>query len=95
MEFIDGSRKDIQTVFPDNFHFFELLAKLVEEEPADVFDPLSRFQMQAIGIEKGKPFNPDERNEGSAIRSGDNRRSYRSRQHLRIALQGCFLLPGS
>jgi hypothetical protein len=61
MEFLNGSRKDIQTVFPDNFHFFELLAKLVEEEPADVFDPLSRFQMQAIGIEKGKPFNPNER----------------------------------
>jgi hypothetical protein len=61
MEFMNGSRQDIQTVFPDNFHFFELLAKLVEEEPADVFDPLSRFQMQAIGIEKGKPFNPDER----------------------------------
>ena len=61
MEFMNGSEKDIQTVFPDNFHFFELLAKLVEEEPTDVFDPLSRFQMQAIGIEKGKPFNPDER----------------------------------
>jgi hypothetical protein len=55
MEFVNGSGKEIQTVFPDNFHFFELLAKLVEEEPADVFDPLSRFQMQAIGIGKGSP----------------------------------------
>ena len=61
MEFMNGSRQGHQTVFPDNFHFFEMLAKLVEEEPAEVFDPLSRFQMQAIGIEKGKPFNPDER----------------------------------
>jgi hypothetical protein len=61
MEFINGSRQNIETVFPDNFHFFELLAKLVDEEPAEVFDPLSRFQMQSIGIEKGKPFNPDER----------------------------------
>lgn len=50
MEFLDGSRQDINTVFPDNFHFFELLAQLVDEEPLDVFGPLERFQMQAIGI---------------------------------------------
>jgi hypothetical protein len=61
MEFMNGSRQDIDTVFPDNFHFFELLAKLVDEEPRDVFGPLERFQMQAIGIEKRKPFNPDDK----------------------------------
>lgn len=59
MEFMDGSGKDIDTVFPDNFHFFELLAMLVNEEPLDVFDPTQRAMMQAIGIEKGKPFSPD------------------------------------
>jgi hypothetical protein len=31
----------------------------VNEEPAEVFTPLERFYMQAIGIEKGKPFAPD------------------------------------
>jgi hypothetical protein len=61
MEFLDGSNKPIETVFPDNFRFFELLAMLVEEEPADVFDPSERWQMQSIGIEKGKPFAPDDR----------------------------------
>jgi hypothetical protein len=64
MEFLNGSGKDINTVFPDNFHFFELLAQLVEEEPADNFGPLERSMMQAIGIEKGKPFNPDEKMKG-------------------------------
>ena len=57
---MNGSRQDIDTVFPDNFRFFELLAMLVEEEPLESFAPLERFQMQAIGIEKGKPFDPDE-----------------------------------
>jgi hypothetical protein len=61
MEFIDGSGKDIDTLFPDNFHFFELLAMLVDEEPLDSFGPLERFQMQTLGIEKGKPFRPDEK----------------------------------
>ena len=59
MQFINGSNRDIDTLFPDNVRYFELLAKLINEEPAELFDPTERAQMQAIGIEKGKPFNPD------------------------------------
>ena len=59
MEFLNGSGKAIDTIHPDTFAFFEMLAQLVNEEPAEVFTPLERFHMQAIGIEKGKPFNPD------------------------------------
>jgi hypothetical protein len=59
MEFINGSGKDIDTLFPDNFRFFELLAMLVDEEPLESFGPLERSMMQAIGIEKGNPFKPD------------------------------------
>jgi hypothetical protein len=58
MEYLNGSGKAINTVAPDTFMFFEMLAQLVNEEPADIFTPLERFYMQAIGIEKGKPFNP-------------------------------------
>ena len=61
MEFMNGSGKDIDTLFPDNFRFFELLAMLVDEEPLDNFGPLERSMMQAIGIEKGKPFKPDDK----------------------------------
>jgi hypothetical protein len=61
MEFMNGSGKSIDTVFPDNFHFFELLATLVDEEPGDIFGPFERFQMQSIGIEKGKSFRPDDK----------------------------------
>lgn len=59
MQFLTGSGKNIDTLFPDNFHFFELLAMLIDEEPLDSFDPTQRAMMQAIGIEKGKPFKPD------------------------------------
>ena len=55
---MNGSGKDIDTLFPDNFHFFELLALLVDDEPLESFGPLERSMMQAIGIEKGKPFAP-------------------------------------
>ena len=58
MEFFDGSGQAIDTVHADNFSFYEALAQLVNEEPADVFTPLERFYMESIGIVKGKPFTP-------------------------------------
>jgi hypothetical protein len=61
MHFINGSEKEIDTLFPDNFRYFELLAMLVNDEPASLFDPTERAQMREIGIEKGKPFNPDDK----------------------------------
>ena len=59
MKFLNGSGKPIDTIHSDTITFFEMLAQLVNEEPADVFTPLERFHMQALGIEKGKPFKPD------------------------------------
>lgn len=58
MEFFNSSGQAIDTVHADNFSFYEALAQLVNEEPADVFTPLERFYMESIGIVKGKPFNP-------------------------------------
>ena len=59
MEFLNGSGQPIDTIHSDNITFFEMLSQLVNEEPAEVFTPLERFTMQAIGIEKNKPFSPD------------------------------------
>ncbi|HVT89167.1 MAG TPA: DUF1254 domain-containing protein [Tepidisphaeraceae bacterium] len=61
MEFLNGSGKEVDTIHSDNFSFYEQLAQLVNEEPADLFTPLERFYMQAIGIEHGKLFKPDEK----------------------------------
>jgi hypothetical protein len=61
MQFLNGSNQNINTVFPDTLRYFELLAMLVDEEPAELFDPTERWQMQSLGIEKGKTFNPDEK----------------------------------
>ena len=59
MEFLNGSGQAIDTIHTDTIAFFEQLAVLVEEEPAEVFTPLERFYLQAVGIEKGTPFAPD------------------------------------
>jgi hypothetical protein len=59
MEFIDGSQRPIDTLFADDFSFFELLAELVRREPAELFTPLERAQLQTIGIEHDRPFRPN------------------------------------
>jgi hypothetical protein len=60
MEYLNGSGQEIDTIHTDTFAFYEQLAQIVEEEPGELFTPLERAHMQSIGIEKGKPFAPDE-----------------------------------
>src|SRR5262245_21549292 len=37
MQFLNGSHQKIDTLFPENDRFFDLLAMQVEEEPHDIF----------------------------------------------------------
>ena len=59
MTFVNGSHQEIDTIFSDSIQFFDDLAWLIEHEPHDVIPSHERFQLAAIGIEKGKPFRPD------------------------------------
>lgn len=51
----------INTIPPNTYQFWEFLNDLVQSEPAGVIGPEITGQMAAIGIVKGKPFNPDAR----------------------------------
>jgi hypothetical protein len=57
--FVDASQQPVDTLFSDDARFFDDLAWIVEREPADRFSDGDRFQLAAIGIERGKPFQPD------------------------------------
>ncbi len=59
--FIDGSGMVINTIPPNDFGHYELLNEMVQREPASALDPEIAGQFAAIGIVKGKEFNPDER----------------------------------
>ncbi len=61
MEFINVSGKEMNTVLPNDYSFFEKLHALIQQEPAHYLGPEAKGMMAAIGIEKGKPFEPDER----------------------------------
>jgi hypothetical protein len=92
MQFLNGSRQDIPIVFPGNFRFFELLAMLVEAEPLDSFTPFERYQMQAIGIQKGQPFGSDEKSKALLEECAAWRRNGAC-EHLRLASARSLLLP--
>jgi hypothetical protein len=61
MEFINGSRKSFNTIHANNYEFFEELHTVIEREPVDLLEPQLRGLFASVGIQKGKPFQPDAR----------------------------------
>ena len=60
-KFVEGSGKAFNTVPPGDYGFFEMINENVQQEPATSYDVELAGQLAAIGIVKGKPFNPDPR----------------------------------
>jgi hypothetical protein len=61
LTFVDMSSKPFNMVAPADYRFWELLDKVVQEEPTHSVDATTLGFWNAIGIRKGKPFAPDER----------------------------------
>jgi hypothetical protein len=61
MKFINGSGKYFNTIHANDYRFYEELSHVLQKEPISFLDPELRGQAAAIGIQKGKPFNPDAR----------------------------------
>lgn len=57
--FVNGSGKEIDTIFCDTYQFFEDLAAIVAYETPGAVAWQDRFQLAALGIEKHKPFKPN------------------------------------
>lgn len=68
----DGYRKPktfsmnvtINTIHPNDFQYFADLNEIIQYEPAEAFEPEQLGLLRALGIEKGKEFNPDDRMKG-------------------------------
>ncbi len=59
--FINTSGTEFNGIFPSNYQYWEYLNEVVQGEPARSSDRVSLGYFASIGIEKGKPFAPDER----------------------------------
>jgi hypothetical protein len=61
MVFPNGSGQPAEMVYPRDYSYFEGLAEFVQQEAIDSEDWSMRGMMASLGIEKGKPFQPDAR----------------------------------
>jgi hypothetical protein len=57
--FIEGSGREMNTIPPADYSFFEMLNEAVQAQPASALDPETAGHFAAIGIVKDKPFNPE------------------------------------
>jgi hypothetical protein len=61
MKFIDVSGKAFNTVSANTFQFYNDVNAVVQYEPNEAYSPEVLGTLAASGIEKGKPFAPDDR----------------------------------
>jgi hypothetical protein len=59
-EFINWSGLEFNTVHANDFHFYEEVNAVIQEEPIEAFSPELMGLLLSIGIQKGQDFNPDE-----------------------------------
>jgi len=61
MEFINVSGIPNSTIHSNDFHFFEEMNTLIQEEHDEALSIEARGQLALLGIIKGEPFKPDQR----------------------------------
>jgi len=59
--FHEGSGRVMNTVPPNDWSYYQMLDEIVQEEPATALDAELMGPVAALGIVKGKPFQPDAR----------------------------------
>lgn len=61
MEFVPISRRAFNTIHANDVTFYEEVDAVIQREPIGLIDPETRGLLASIGIEKGRPFDPDDR----------------------------------
>jgi len=59
--FVNLSGRAFNTIHANDLTFYEEVHAVLQEEPVDALDPEFLGLLASIGIEKGRPFSPDER----------------------------------
>jgi len=61
LELVSASGKSFNTIHANDYTFYEHLNEVIQKEPLEMLDAETRGLFASIGMEKGKPFHPDER----------------------------------
>jgi hypothetical protein len=83
------------TVHANNFHFYEEVNEIVQEEPAAALDPETLGLLASIGIVKGKPFAPDERMKKILVEAAAVGNVTARALSMRPRLKETYFYPGS
>ena len=59
--FVELSGESFNTIYPNDFGYWEIVNELVQQEPPGAGDPELLGLLAAVGIVHGKPFEPDAR----------------------------------
>jgi hypothetical protein len=94
-KFINGSGIPHNTVHANNFHFFEEVNNIVQEEPAEALDPETLGLLASIGIEKGKPFAPDARMKAILVEAAAVGNATARALSFRTRIQEAYYYPNS
>ena len=70
-KFVSISGKEIDTTPPDGMEYWARLARVIDNNPVQPRDRFFMAMLKPLGIEKGKPFQPDSRQ--TAIMGGGRR----------------------
>ncbi|SLN37828.1 hypothetical protein ROA7450_01823 [Roseovarius albus] len=71
MEFFNGSGVAFNTIHSTDFNFYEELHAVIDREPVAFLDPELRGLFASVGIEKGRPFDPDLRMKNILIKAAE------------------------
>ena len=59
--YVEASGVSLNTIFPNDFAYWELVHELVQQERPEAADPELLGLLAAVGIVHGQPFEPDAR----------------------------------
>lgn len=95
IKFVNLSGHPINTLPAMDFSFYEQVNEVVQEEPNLAMDPETLGLLAAIGIEKGKPFAPDDRMKRILAESAAVGHATARAIAYRTRLEGARLYPDS
>ena len=73
MEFPNGSGQRVNMMYPIDYTYWTKLKEFVDYEPVTAIEPVLRGVLASIGIVKGQPFEPSEREQELMAARGRDR----------------------
>ena len=93
MEFLNGSGKDIDTLFPDNFRLLRAAGHARRRGTVGQLWPVGAFDDAANRHREGPTIRPGRQDTRASVGGGTAWRSDGTREHVRIIGPRCLLLP--